>query len=1587
MRISNKHFPAVLIFLVNIILSLPGFSQTTYTWFGGGGNWNTPSNWQPNGVPGANDVAIINSGTVLVTGDVTVNGFSLNGGVFYGAGKLSVSGTLAWTSGDIVGDTTLAGADTIEILPGALMAMSGTNSKDLRDRVLVNKGTVSWTDPGNFELKSGAKFINKAGGIFNIQTDALLNIADPNANIFENAGTVNKSAGPGVATLNIPFFNSGSVNAISGTLRFKKGGTHSGVTLNAASGGIINFNEGIYIFDGVTISGQGKVQISGDSVAVASGGLTVDAFATLELANDLSGNGGTITVNGTFSWSKGFIYGPGALTINGTIDFNGNNSKIFDNITVTNHGMAVWSGSGDVRLKNNAFFNNTAGANFQIQTDAQFDFAAPDGGTFLNSGNITKSSGGGTAAIDVDFTNNGTVNINSGALLLSRGSHNSSVYTIASGAALQVGALVHDFEAASLVNGDGDLTFTGGGNSNFAGTFSASGTLTVSSGVLNFNGAYNGNGPLVIDGGTCNLNVNLSPANLTLTGGILSGSGTVNVSNIFNWNGGTINKSAFASNGIMNVDGAAGKTLDGGAFNNTGVALVNGSGAISLKNNVLLENQAGATINFLGNLLVDFTNPGGGVFINNGTVTRSGNTGECTIDVDFTNNGTLNVSSGTLKLTRSSAHNNGTVNTAAGALLQFSVGAHNLNSVNFSGSGTVELTSTTGTLNIMGSGVILDANVTLALSGGVINGNAPLAANGPFTWSKGTISGANTFSCSGPVSFNGTNTKLIDGQVFSNSGSLTWSGTADILLANGALLENKAGATFQIQTDAQIDFAQPLGGVFTNAGSVVKTNSSGATSFDVEFTNNGILNLSSGSLELKRNSTFSGVCDLAAGSVLHFNGGSHNFNGLALQGEGTLLVTNNGTIDVNSPGITGAVSSIFEIVAGTMNLDAPAVFNGTFNWNAGSINGPASLAVNGTMNLLGGVDKILDAINLTNTGAVNLIGAGDLRLVNNTILNNQAGATFDIRNNIAIDYLLPNGGSFNNSGTVIKSGGGGMADFNIDFLNQGVLDIRSGGFVFTKTLSNDVSGSIQGNGTLGVFTANFLNDGTVKPGTSPGALTISGNYPQSASGLLQIEIGGYTAGSTYDRLNVQGSASFNGTLEVSLANNFVPTLGDTFKVAGYSSRTGQFANFISPTLNGQPIFNVSYLFDSVVLTTVLQMNRYPVALNDSVATAEETTANLNVLANDYDPDNDAISIINYTQAANGAVTQIGDSSFTYQPLENFFGADTFSYIIVDVEGKNDTARVVVTVLPVNDPPLLNLPAELTFSEDDSLSLGLNTLVADIDDPLQNLLWSVVFPGAPGLSDSIQVIFDPFAELVTFIPNPNFYVLNQQMIIAVCDTSGACDQDTILLNILPVNDPPVISGLPANVTFNSNASATVNIWQYVHDVETADPLLTYIFSVSNDSLLHTYNSSNGDLILSAIPGFSGTVSLAIQVSDPQNALASDTLEVIVNLVVGIDLLTNGNIPREFAMQQNYPNPFNPVTTIKFQLPAAEDVKLSVYNILGQKVRTLVNERLDAGYYQVVWDGLNEQGVPLASGFYIFRIEAGDFRMVRKMTLLK
>jgi photosystem II stability/assembly factor-like uncharacterized protein len=170
---------------------------------------------------------------------------------------------------------------------------------------------------------------------------------------------------------------------------------------------------------------------------------------------------------------------------------------------------------------------------------------------------------------------------------------------------------------------------------------------------------------------------------------------------------------------------------------------------------------------------------------------------------------------------------------------------------------------------------------------------------------------------------------------------------------------------------------------------------------------------------------------------------------------------------------------------------------------------------------------------------------------------------------------------------------------------------------------------------------------------------------------------------------------------------------------------------------------------------------------------------------------------------------------------------------------------------------------------------------------------------------------------------------------------------------------------------------------------------YGWAVGNDTSYNGFRwaKSNSGIILETIDGGESWTVKVKDIIAPLNAIYfKDGYGWVVgdfglvlrtdNGATWVDQSTGKTYPDKFSLSQNHPNPFNPSTTFGFSLPKPETVKIEVYNIIGQKIQTLLNKPMPAGYHEVEFNGQN-----LSSGVYIYKIEAGDFQDVKKMILLK
>ena len=120
---------------------------------------------------------------------------------------------------------------------------------------------------------------------------------------------------------------------------------------------------------------------------------------------------------------------------------------------------------------------------------------------------------------------------------------------------------------------------------------------------------------------------------------------------------------------------------------------------------------------------------------------------------------------------------------------------------------------------------------------------------------------------------------------------------------------------------------------------------------------------------------------------------------------------------------------------------------------------------------------------------------------------------------------------------------------------------------------------------------------------------------------------------------------------------------------------------------------------------------------------------------------------------------------------------------------------------------------------------------------------------------------------------------------------------------------------------------------------------------------------------------------------------DSSAVLINEVwynetpTGMGISDDAPIASSYELSQNYPNPFNPTTHIRFNIPETGLVNITIYDMLGRQIKSLINQTLDAGYISIIWDATNDYGKPVSAGIYLYQIQAGEYISTKKMVLLK
>ena len=1015
-----------------------------------------------------------------------------NGGTLTGGGDLTVNGAFNWTGG------TMSGSGTTSIAYGGTLTLSGGSTKTLSGRTVDNAGTATLSNTGEFDLRNGVVFTNQAGGTFDAQSDAFIDHGFGTAPTFSNNGTFKKSGGTGTTTFEPVFNNTGVVQVQSGTLDLTGGGTSSG-SFDAASGTTLDFGGGTHTLNtGATFTGAGSSRVVGGTATV-NGAATAANFA--QTGGTLNG-GNTLTVSGTFNWTGGTMSGSGTTSIasGGTLTFSGGSTKTLSGRTIDNAGTAILKDAGEFDLRDGAVFINQAGGVFDAQSDAFIDHGFGTVPTFNNSGTFKKSGGTGTTTLEPVFNNTGVVQVQSGTLDLTGGGTSSGSFDAASGTTLDFGSGTH---------------------------------------TLNTGATFTGAGPSRVVGGTATVNGATTAANFAQSGGTLNGTDTLTISGTFNWTGGTMSGSgttSIASGGTLTFSGSSTKTLSVRTVDNAGTVNLIDTGQFDLRNGAVFTNQAGGVFDAQSDAFMDHGFGTVPTFNNNGTFKKSGGTGTTTFEPIFNNTGAVQVQSGTLDLTGGGT-SSGSFDAASGTTLDFGSGTHTLNAgTAFTGAGPSRVTGATVTVNGAATAASFELN------SGTLNGTDTLTVSSAFNWTGGTMSGSGktSIAAGGTMTFSGGNTKTLSGRTVDNAGTVNLTGTGQFDLRNGAVFNNLSGGVFDAQGDAFIDQDLGAAATFNNAGTLKKSGGTGTTTFEPIFNNTGSVQVQSGTLKFTLGGgTSSGSFDAVSGTTLDFGSGTHTLNaGTAFTGAGSSRVTG-ATVTVN-----GAVSAVnFGQTAGTLGGGDTLTVTGTFGWTGGTMSGSGktSIAAGGTMTLSGGNTKSLSGRTIDNAGTVNLTGTGQFDLRNGGVFNNLSGGVFDAQSDAFIDQDLGAAATFNNAGTLKKSGGTGTTTFEPVFNNTGSVQVQSG------TLNLTVGG-----------------------GTSSGSFDAAlGTTLDFGSGTHPLDAGATFTGAVPSRVT-GGTVTVNGAVS---AVNFGQT-GGTLDGADTLTVTGTF-NWAGGTMGGSGVTSIA----------------------------------------------------------------------------------------------------------------------------------------------------------------------------------------------------------------------------------------------------------------------------------------------------------------------------------------------------------------------------------------------------------------------------
>jgi len=842
------------------------------------------------------------------------------------------------------------------------------------------------------------------------------------------------------------------------------------------------------------------------------------ACAYLHLNNTLRIYPGySLTVGGGIWGEEGYprvIGSWGTFINNGTFGTSANYPAFTIDKWVTWQNAGAFNHSAGV-LTLDGVWRNQPGASYNVSVDGDFLVGS---GTVENYGAFAKTGADGVARVTTTFCNyGGMINVQRGGLVFGGGGVSSNgVVNVAAGA---------------------DLDMCG------SNTLQVYGTVT----------------------GYCPGRIGWSGGKLLLNDPVV-----FDFPNMY-WAGGSF-QGYIKNTGLMILEADTQKECYVGTLDNYGTIRQTNTGPLYLNKYVnvcRVLNQPGAVYeiqsdgtNITGSSINDLDD----AFYNYGTLRKTGGNGLSRIAATFCNyGGTVEVQAGTLVLAGGGISSNGVFNASVGAVLEL-VGGNNPQFYGtFSGSGQ-------GWVGWSSGRIVPNTSVVFDFANGI-------------HWAGGSFQGY--IKNTGLMILEADTQKECYVGTLDNYGTIRQTNTGPLYLnkyVNVCRVLNQPGAVYEIQSDGTNitgSSINDLDDAFYNYGTLRKTGGNGLSRIAATFCNyGGTVEVQAGTLVLAGGGISSnGVFNASVGAVLELVGGNNP------QFYGTFSGSGQGWVGWSSGRIVPNTSVVFDFANG-------------IHWAGGSFQG--YIKNTGLMILEADTQKECYVGTLDNYGTIRQTNSGPLYLNKYAFVSrvlNQPGAVYEIQSdgtNITGSSINDLNDAAYNYGTLRKTGGNGLSRIAATFCNYGgTVEALTGTLEFTHyNHSNGVirlnggnvvlpvctlyGGLLSGTGTVAVA-GTLTSAATTAPGLSTGTLNIQGNFAQTATGTLAIELGGRDPGQ-FDLLAVTGNATLNGTLCVTVSPLFMPSKGDQFRILTCGNLAGAFS-----VTNMPPGLSLSYNSTSVVL--------------------------------------------------------------------------------------------------------------------------------------------------------------------------------------------------------------------------------------------------------------------------------------------------------------------------------------------------------------------------------------------------------------------